>query len=246
MDVLKIRVQIAGRSIRMANEQILLIDDDNMILKAVQTALQREFIQVHTATTGKKAIELLKAERYEVIIVDLLMPDMDGFELIRQIREQQIFTPIIIISGKEEEHNKILGLGLGADDYLTKPFSIHLLLSKVKAFIRRNNVYQNQEKKDVVVGPFRMQMDTFRIYKGTELLDLTSKETLLLKYFLENPNRVFTKEQLYRQIWNDVAIDDNTIMVYIRRIRAKIEEEPKNPQYLKTVWGIGYEFAGKN
>lgn len=170
------------------------------------------------------------------------MPEIDGFELIQQIRSRKIYTPIIIISGREEEHNKILALGLGADDYLTKPFSIHLLHSKLKALIRRNNKYQQEEKMEVVEGPFCLDKNTMEIYKNGELLSLTSKETKLLKIFLENPNRIYTKEQLYEAVWNDSVVDDNTIMVYVKRLRKKIEEDPKTPVHLLTVWGIGYQF----
>lgn len=167
------------------------------------------------------------------------MPEMDGFELIQEIRSRKIYTPIIIISGREEEHNKILALGLGADDYLTKPFSIHLLHSKLKALIRRNNRYQQEEKIELVVGPFSLDKNTLEISKNGEVLPLTSKETKLLRMFLEHPNQVFTKEQLYAAVWNELVVDDNTIMVYVKRLRKKIEVDPKKPVYLVTVWGIG-------
>lgn len=226
----------------MAKDQVLLIDDDKLILKAVETALQRENIQVNTTLSGIEGLRLAKTFRYDVIILDLLIPDTDGFELIRELRASGIYTPIIIISGKEEEHNKILGLGLGADDYLTKPFSIYLLISKIKAFVRRSKVYLENNLSDLNIGPFRFDKTNFKFYKNNEPIDLTSKETMLLKFFLENPNRVFTKEQLYQTIWNETIIDDNTIMVYIRRLRSKIEINPKEPEFLKTVWGIGYQF----
>ena len=128
------------------------------------------------------------------------MPDIDGFDLIREIRNDKIFTPIIILSGKEEEHNKILGLGLGADDYLTKPFSINLLVSKIKAFYRRSNMYQQSNNQDLIIGPFRFCQNSFQIYKNNIALDLTAKEVLLLKFLLENPNKVFSKEQLYEKV----------------------------------------------
>lgn len=226
----------------MSRDRILLIDDDKLILKAVETALQRENIQVTTTLSGVEGLKLAKTNRYDVIILDLLIPDTDGFELIRVLRNTEIYTPIIIISGKEEEHNKILGLGLGADDYLTKPFSIHLLISKIKAFVRRSKIYKKNNISELNLGPFRFEEASFKFYKNNEAIELTSKETMLLKFFLENPNRVFTKEQLYQTVWNETIIDDNTIMVYIKRLRNKIEENPKEPQYLKTVWGIGYQF----
>ncbi|BBF42816.1 DNA-binding response regulator [Lachnospiraceae bacterium KM106-2] len=226
----------------MNNAKILVIDDDELILRAVKTALERERFEVTTCNRIANAKDYICQTNYDVIVLDLLMPDLDGFEFIRELRSMNIFTPIIIISGKEEEYNKILGLGLGADDYLTKPFSIHLLISKIKAFIRRNTLYHQSAPTELSSGPFVLNYDTLMITKNGQSLDLTSKERLLLKFLLENPNKVFSKEQLYSHVWNDSAIDDNTIMVYVKRLRNKIEEDPKSPKYLLTVWGIGYQF----
>ena len=225
----------------MFKEHVLLIDDDLLIQKALRTALAREQINTTATTSGNEALLLLKKYSYDTIIIDLVMPDIDGFELIRQIRNNNIFTPIIILSGKEEEHNKILGLGLGADDYLTKPFSINLLVSKIKAFYRRSNMYQKTINPDLTIGPFRFCQNNFQIFKNNIPLDLTAQEVLFLKFLLENPNKVFSKEQLYETIWNNTTIDDNTIMVYIKRLRDKIEDNPKAPKFLKTVWGLGYK-----
>ena len=225
----------------MFKQHVLLVDDDMLIQKAIKTALIREQINVTTAISGNEALLLLKKYSYDTIIIDLVMPDIDGFDLISEIRNDKIFTPIIILSGKEEEHNKILGLGLGADDYLTKPFSINLLVSKIKAFYRRSNMYQQSHNQDLIVGPFRFCQNSFQIYKDNIALDLTAKEVLLLKFLLENPNKVFSKEQLYEKVWNNTAIDDNTIMVYIKRLRNKIEDSTKEPKFLKTVWGLGYK-----
>ncbi|MDO5521278.1 MAG: response regulator transcription factor [bacterium] len=227
----------------MANERILLIDDDPVILKAINAGLKREQFIVSTVKSGDEALILLTENKYDVIILDLLMPMIDGFELLSRIRGNKDYTPVIVISGKDAEHDKILALGLGADDYITKPFSIHFLNSKLKALIRRNNMYQEETSSELIVGPFRMDKDTLKIYKGSELIELTAKEKLLLKIFLEHPNRVYTKEQLYELVWNDAVVDDNTIMVYVKRLREKIEEDKKKPKYLKTVWGIGYQFS---
>ncbi|MDF2821056.1 MAG: DNA-binding response regulator [Clostridiales bacterium] len=224
----------------MAGERVLVVDDEKIIQKSIQAAYKSENMEVTIASSGKEALSILSQYKFDLILMDILMPDIDGFEVVQTIRSRQIHTPIIFISGKSEEYNKVLGLGLGADDYITKPFSIALLISKSKALIRRTNVY-SMITEDLIVGPFFFNQKTFRVYKFEKEIQMTAKELSLFKFFMKNPKQVFTKEQLYHQIWNNTAIDDNTIMVYIKRIRSKIEDNPKNPQYLKTVWGIGYQ-----
>lgn len=226
----------------MAGEHILVADDEKAVRKAIKAAYNSENMEATIASGGCEALSLIKKYKYDLILLDILMPDMDGFEVIRAIRSLQIYTPIILLSGKSEEYNKILGLGLGADDYITKPFSVALLISKSKALIRRNNIYSNKTLKDLSIGPFTFCQNSYRAYKNGTELPMTAKELALFKYFLENPKQVFTKEQLYQQIWNHHVIDDNTIMVYIKRLRGKIEDNPKQPKYLRTIWGIGYQF----
>jgi DNA-binding response OmpR family regulator len=225
----------------MPNERILVVDDEKIIQKAILAAYKSENMVVTIASSGNEALTLLKNETFDLIVLDILMPDIDGFEVVKAIRSSQIMTPIILLSGKTEEFNKVLGLGLGADDYITKPFSVALLISKSKALIRRSNIYSIPKTSNVSAGPFTFHSNTYRITKSGEELTLTAKELVLLKFLIEHPNQVFTKEQLYEQVWNHSVIDDNTIMVYIKRIRNKIEKDPKNPEYLKTVWGIGYQ-----
>ncbi len=226
----------------MPGEHILVVDDEKLIQKAVKSAYKIENMEVTAVSGGKEALTLLKQKNYDLILLDILMPDIDGFEVVRTLRSLQIHTPIILLSGKSEEYNKILGLGLGADDYITKPFSAALLISKSKALIRRNQIYSNNSDKNLIAGPFSFNPLNYRAYKDGKELSLTAKELCIFKYFLENPGRVFTKEQLYRHIWQHSIIDDNTIMVYIKRIRSKIEDNPRHPQYLKTIWGLGYQF----
>lgn len=226
----------------MANGKILLIDDDTALTKAVALSLKKEQMQTDIANDGETALKFLKTEEYDVILLDIQMPGQDGFDLVSTIRSQKIYTPIIMISGKEEEHNKIIALGLGADDYLTKPFSILLLSSKVKAILRRNGVYRQETTNMLHVGPFTIDQSKMVIKKDGAVLDLTPREFKLLMLFMNHPNQVFTKEQLYEKVWNENVVDDNTIMVYIKRLRKKIEENPKEPLWIKTVWGIGYQF----
>lgn len=226
----------------MAQEKILIIDDDKLLLKAIELGLRKEQMITYSVSGGTEALTMLQNATYDAILLDFQMPDIDGLELIQFMRSHQIYTPVIMISGREEEHHKILALGMGADDYLTKPFSIHLLHSKLKALIRRNSGYQQTAQPILTVGPFRLDKHNLEIFKDGTRLELTSKETMLLKFFLENPNRVYTKAQLYEMVWKDCVVDDNTIMVYVKRLRQKIEVNPKSPEYLMTVWGIGYQF----
>ena len=229
----------------MFKESVLLIDDDKLILKALKTALSRDNIDAIAIEDSEEALSLLSTTTFDVIVLDLIMPKVDGFELITKIRNKNIFTPIIVLSGKEDEHNKILALGLGADDYLTKPFSISLLISKIKAFYRRSNKYSTTSdniSSDLSAGPFSISLRTLEVFKNNDKISLTAKELSLLKFFIENPNQVFTKEQIYQNVWNENVVDDNTIMVYMKRLRNKIEADPKKPEFLKTIWGIGYKF----
>ena len=163
--------------------------------------------------------------------------------MLQKIRSNHNNTPVIVLSGRQEEYQQIVGLGLGADDYITKPFSMPMLTSKIRALVRRNRTYQQSPSSDLVVGPFSLSRTTYRLYKNGVEIQLTAKELALMTVFLENPKQVFSKEQLYAQVWRNSAVDDNTITVYIKRLRQKIEDQPQKPQYLKTVWGVGYTFS---
>ncbi len=232
----------------MTKEKILVVDDEEHMRKYIKSALEAENMIVGTASGGNQAIEIIKSSKsdYDLVVLDVIMDDLDGFEVVKHLRNLHINIPIFLLSGKYEDHNKILGLGLGADDYITKPFSPAVLCAKIKAYIRRNNI-QNAGKKDfIIVPPFKFDYSTYRIYKNDEEIPLSSKETMLMKFFLENTNQVFSKEQLYQNVWSSTIIDDKTIMVYIWHLRNKIEDDVKNPRYLKTVWGIGYRFVPEN
>ncbi|MCD8123243.1 MAG: response regulator transcription factor [Clostridiales bacterium] len=151
-------------------------------------------------------------------------------------------TPVLMLSGRQEDVDQVLGLGMGADDYLTKPFHLPVLIHKVKALIRRNRIYSQNRTNVIVVGPFRFDLMKLECSRDGKPLNFTARELLLFRFFMEHPGQVFTKEQIYHQVWNENLVDDNTIMVYIKRIRDKIEEDSRTPRYLKTVRGIGYRF----
>lgn len=229
----------------MANQQILIVDDELAIRMALKTAFAREGMTAMEASCGSEALSLLSSQEFDLIVLDIMMQDIDGYSILQKLRSDGIMTPVLMLSGRQEETDQVLGLGLGADDYLTKPFHLAVLIQKAKALIRRNNVYSHKQQKGLSVGPFRFDTMKLECYKNDRLLNLTARELVLFRFFLEHPGQTFTKEQLYHQVWNEYVVDDNTIMVYIKRLREKIEDDSKKPVYLKTVRGIGYLFDGK-
>lgn len=231
----------------MANEKILVVDDELSIRIALKTAFLREGMQVEEASCGSDALSILRSNSYDLIVLDIMMGDIDGYTILQKLRSDGILTPVLMLSGRQEEMDQVLGLGLGADDYLTKPFHLSVLIQKVKALIRRNSIYNaNQSHQNMImVEPFRFDLMKLECYKDGQLLNFTARELALFRFLMEHPNQVFTREQLYRQVWSENVVDDNTIMVYMKRIREKIEEDPKNPKYITTVRGIGYIFHGR-
>ena len=228
----------------MNTEKILLVDDERAIRLAVRTALTREGMQVTEAADGSEALELLKKQQFHLVILDVMMEHVGGYDVLQAMRAAGDHTPVMMLSGKSDEMDQVLGLGFGADSYLTKPFHLSVLIQKVKALIRRNSIYSQNHKNQIMEGVFRFDLMKLEAFKGEEKLQFTARELSLFRFFMEHPGRVFTKEQLYHQVWDENLVDDNTIMVYIKRIREKIEDNVKSPVYLKTVRGIGYIFEG--
>ncbi|ETP71678.1 response regulator (CheY receiver domain and winged-helix DNA-binding domain-containing protein) [Lachnospiraceae bacterium JC7] len=228
----------------MANENILVVDDEAAIRLAVRVALKREGMRVTEAADGKDAIELLDNQKFSLVILDVMMQEIGGYEVLQHMRERNDMTPVLMLSGKTDEADQVMGLDYGADSYLTKPFHTALLIQNIKALIRRTQVYANAGSDQVKSGRFSVDTLKMECQKDGERLDFTGRETMLFRYFMEHPGEVFTKEQLYRQVWDDsgAVVDENTVTVYVKRIRSKIEEDPKNPVYLKTVRGVGYRF----
>lgn len=226
----------------MANEKILVVDDELPIRIALKTAFMREGMTVYEAACGADALSLLRTRTFDLIVLDIMLQDIDGYTILQRLRAENNLTPVLMLSGRQEETDQVLGLGLGADDYLTKPFHLSVLTQKVKALIRRNSIYNQQTGTSLTAGPFRLDLLKQECYKDGQLLSLTARELALFRFFLEHPGQVFTKEQLYQQVWNENVVDDNTIMVYMKRLREKIGDNGKNPVYLKTIRGIGYIF----
>ncbi|MBM7586107.1 DNA-binding response OmpR family regulator [Bacillus pakistanensis] len=229
------------------NDKLLLVEDDQSISEMVKTQLMKEGFTVEVAFDGEEGIERFSKESFDLILLDLMLPKLDGMEFLKMIREKSKI-PILIMSAKDGDVNKALGLGFGADDYITKPFSMIELTARIKAVMRRANEYSGgaKEKESAIkqLGKLVIDMSNFSVHKNGVDTKLTSKEFHILKLFLMNPNQVFTKAQVYRAIWNEEYFgDENVINVHIRRLRGKIEDNPSNPQYIKTLWGIGYKLG---
>ena len=229
----------------MEKFKVLVVDDEESVRKLVSTALEGENIKVFHATDGRQALTMIEQGAFDLIILDILMEDINGYDVISQIRAQGIDTPVFLLSGMDTDNHKIIGYGIGADAYITKPFSPAVLCAAVKSHIKRYQDFLETKKCSIKLqsGPFVFNLKTYTFYKDDEQIFLSSKELLLMKFFMEHSDQVFSKEQLYQNVWNDFMVDDNTIMVYIRRLRAKIEDDPDKPKYIQTVWGIGYKFA---
>ncbi|MDD3368286.1 MAG: response regulator transcription factor [Lachnospiraceae bacterium] len=227
----------------MGVTKVLIVDDDVAIQKLLVKVMTCNNYQSVAVSSGEAALEILKNDVFHLILLDITMGGMDGFQVIQTIREQGSNIPIIVISGRTEDYDTLYGLDIGADDYITKPFNPVILGAKAKALIRRDNNAQVTSKAVIHCGPFNLDTTVLKFTKNDEEVVLSSKELLMMRLFLENPGRVFSKEILYDQIWGDAIVDENAVMVYINHLRAKIEDDPKKPQYIKTVWGLGYKFS---
>lgn len=226
-------------------EKILIVEDDINISEMVRDYLTNEGFEVKTAFDGVEALQVFEKETFDLVLLDLMIPKLDGMRVMKGIREKNL-TPIIIVSAKDSEGDKAMGLGFGADDYLTKPFSLVELSARIKANIRRATRYTQSDKSKqsqvIKVRELEIDLENYQVKKGGEIIKLTSKEFEILKLFVTNKNKVYTKAQIYEAVWGEEYYgDDNVINVHIRRVREKIEEDNSNPVYIKTLWGIGYK-----
>lgn len=223
---------------------ILIVEDDHSVSEMMSNYLKKEGYDLLHAFEGEEAIQKFKNKKFDLIILDIMLPKLDGLEVMKQIRESSSI-PILIVSAKDTDVEKALGLELGADDYLSKPFSIIEFSARVKAALRRVN-YSKDENNVIVFHYMDLTVDTknFSVWKNEEKIQLTAKEFEILKLFLSHPNNVFTKSQIYQNVWHDDYFsDENAINVHVRRLREKIEEIPSNPKYITTIWGIGYKLG---
>jgi DNA-binding response OmpR family regulator len=231
------------------SKRILLAEDDIEISQLIESHLRQENYTVYTAHDGEEAADLFHKEKFDLILLDLMLPKVSGMDLLKRIRASSV-VPVLIISAKDSDLDKALGLGFGADDYISKPFSMIELTARVQAAIRRATQYTLTESKsdtpaEITHKDLILDLHTFTANVGGKSVQLTSKEFHILKLFLTHRNRVFTKEQIYQLIWEDDYYgNENVINVHIRRLREKIEEDPSNPQFIRTIWGIGYKMGG--
>lgn len=225
--------------------KILIIEDEVAIADLEKDYLELSGFEVELEHAGDVGLEKALAEDFDLVVLDLMLPGLDGFEVCRQIREKKDI-PILMVSAKKDDIDKIHGLGLGADDYMTKPFSPSELVARVKAHLSRYNrlVNTNQKNNDIIeIRGIRIDKTARRVYIEGEEKNFTTKEFDLLTFLAENPNHVFTKEELFREIWDMDSVGDiATVTVHIKKIREKIEGNSSKPQYIETIWGVGYRF----
>lgn len=228
------------------NKTVLIIDDEEDILRLIKTVLVKEGINhIVTSTTAKEGLAEFQRTQPDLVLLDIMLPDGEGYDVCKQIRNISN-VPILFLSAKTEEIDKILGFAIGGDDYITKPFSPKEVAYRVKAQLRRADYMQTDVITDSIMkaGPFELNEQKAQILKNGEIIDLKPKELGLMKYFLQNINKVISKERLYDTVWGeDFFGSDNTVMVHIRRLREKIEADPSHPKFLITVKGLGYKFT---
>lgn len=228
------------------NKKILVVDDEKVIVKGLRFSLEQEGYAIDSAYDGDEALTYVKENQYDLIILDVMLPKKDGLEVCRYIRSFST-VPIIMLTAKGEDMDKILGLEFGADDYMTKPFNILELKARIKAIIRRNTFVSDQQDKEaitsIIVGDLEIQLDSRRVFvQGVEAV-LTAKEFDLIELMVKNPHKVYSREQLLNLVWGyDFPGDVRTVDVHVRRLREKIEHNPSEPKYIHTKWGVGYYY----
>ena len=233
----------------METNHILVVEDDKDIREGIDIYLRNQGYVVYQAGDGVEGLEIIQKEEIHLAIVDIMMPRMDGITMMMKVRERGYDFPVIMLSAKSEEVDKIMGLNMGADDYVTKPFTTMELLARVNSHLRRHARYlealskASEPEKDTyhVLGGIEVNEETGEVFVDGNPVRLTPIEFKILLLLIRNPGRVFSADEIYERIWNEKAINTDTIMVHIRKIREKIEIDPKNPKYLKVVWGVGYK-----
>ncbi|MBL7575265.1 DNA-binding response regulator, OmpR family, contains REC and winged-helix (wHTH) domain [Peptoniphilus asaccharolyticus DSM 20463] len=224
--------------------KILLVEDEESIRKFVKINLEREFYDVYEAGTGEDGIDIARQVKPEIVVLDVMLPGIDGFEVCQTLREEFPNLGIIMLTAKAEDYDKIMGLQYGTDDYMTKPFNPTELTLRIKSLERRLEI-EDTEKNMMIEGPFKLDTYSRRFYKDNIELVLTPTEYQIMKIFMENPGKALKRDEILRMVWGEEFIGDSKIVdVNIRRLRSKIEKNAAKPTYIETVWGVGYRWSG--
>lgn len=232
------------------DHNILVVEDEKGIREAIQIYLKNQGYRVFLAENGQEGLNIIKRETINLAVVDIMMPVMDGITMTMEVRKDYDF-PIIFLSAKSEDIDKITGLNIGADDYITKPFGSMELLARVRSQLRRYEQILmlkehavssvNREEEIYSIGALELNSTTKKVRVDNQIVKLRPKEFMILELLMKHAGRVFSAQQIYEAVWNEEAINTETVMVHIRKLREKIELDPKHPRYLKVVWGIGYK-----
>ena len=228
------------------SRRVLVVDDEKLIVKGVRFSLEQDGMEVDCAYDGEEALEKIKSNEYDIVLLDVMLPKIDGFEVCQQVREFSD-VPILMLTAKGDDMDKIVGLEYGADDYITKPFNILEVKARIKAITRRTGKSLQQKKADTLIKASDMTLDTDskRLHIKDQEINLTSKEFDVLELLVKNPDKVYSREKLLQLVWGSQYPGDvRTVDVHIRRLREKIEANPSEPKYVHTKWGVGYYFKG--
>ena len=224
-------------------KKVLVVDDEKLIVKGIRFSLEQDGMEVDCAYDGEEALAMIQNKEYDIILLDVMLPKKDGFEVCQQVREFSS-VPIVMLTAKGEDMDKILGLEYGADDYITKPFNILEVKARIKAIMRRTTPKQKEAARVIEDGDLKLYCDDRRAFVAGREMNLTAKEFDVLEFLVLNPNKVYSRESLLKLIWgNDYPGDVRTVDVHIRRLREKIEDNPSNPRYVHTKWGVGYYYS---
>ena len=224
--------------------KVLVVDDEKLIVKGIRFSLEQDGMEVDCAYDGEEALEMAHANRYDIILLDVMLPKLDGFQVCQQIREFSS-VPIVMLTAKGDDMDKILGLEYGADDYITKPFNILEVKARIKAIIRRTSRQEAKPKNPNVIedGDVKIDCESRRLYILGKEINLTAKEFDLMELFVKNPNKVYSRENLLNLVWGyEYPGDVRTVDVHVRRLREKVEAKPSEPKYVHTKWGVGYYY----
>ena len=225
-------------------KKVLVVDDEKLIVKGIRFSLEQDGMEVDCAYDGEEALRMAKEKAYDMVLLDVMLPKMDGFEVCQQIREFSNM-PIVMLTAKGDDMDKILGLEYGADDYITKPFNILEVKARIKAIMRRTNANQPKKENDKIIesGDLRLDCESRRAYVLNKEVNLTAKEFDLIELLVNNPNKIYSRENLLNLVWGyEYPGDVRTVDVHVRRLREKIESNPSEPKYVHTKWGVGYYY----